>query len=153
MLLIAGAAQLIGAFAGSADPLQPLKGLAGGTAAKSEHLPFRTIKSVEDLERSLGEGKPVMLDFYADWCVACKEMEKFTFTKPQVHAALEGYTLLKADVTANDATDQALLKHFTLFGPPATIFFGADGKEKRGQRLIGFEAADKFAARVAKAGR
>lgn len=153
MLLIAGAAQLIGAFAGSADPLQPLKGLGGGAAARSEHLPFRTIKSVEDLERSLGEGKPVMLDFYADWCVACKEMEKFTFTRPQVHAALEGYTLLKADVTANDATDQALLKHFTLFGPPATIFFGADGKEKRGQRLIGFEAADKFAARVAKAGR
>ncbi len=153
VLLIAGAAQLIGAFAGSSDPLQPLKGLGGGVAAKSEHLPFRTIKSVEDLERSLGEGKPVMLDFYADWCVACKEMEKFTFTKPQVHAALEGYTLLKADVTSNDATDQALLKHFTLFGPPATIFFGADGKEKRGQRLIGFEAADKFAARVAKAGR
>jgi len=153
MLLIAGAAQLIGAFAGSADPLQPLKGLGGGVAAKSEHLPFRTIKSVEDLQRSLGEGKPVMLDFYADWCVACKEMEKFTFTKPEVHAALEGYTLVKADVTANDATDQALLKYFTLFGPPATIFFGADGKEKRGQRLIGFEAADKFAARVAKAGR
>lgn len=153
LLLIAGAAQLIGAFAGSQDPLQPLKGLAGGAAARTEHLPFRTIKSVEDLERSLGEGKPVMLDFYADWCVACKEMEKFTFTKPQVHAALEGYTLLKADVTANDAADQALLKHFTLFGPPATLLFGADGKEKRGQRLIGFEAADKFAARVARASR
>jgi thiol:disulfide interchange protein DsbD len=154
VLLIVGAAQLIGAFAGSQDPLQPLKGLRGGGAAiKDEHLPFRTIKSVEDLQRSLGEGKPVMLDFYADWCVACKEMEKFTFTKPEVHAALEGYTLLKADVTANDETDQALLKHFGLFGPPATIFFGADGKERRAQRLIGFEAADKFSARVAKAGR
>lgn len=153
MLLIAGAAQLIGAFAGSQDPLQPLKGLAAGVAARSEHLPFRTIKSVEDLERSLGEGKPVMLDFYADWCVACKEMEKFTFTKPQVRTALEGYTLLKADVTANDATDQALLKHFTLFGPPATLFFGTDGKEKRGQRLIGFEAADTFAARAIRASR
>lgn len=153
LLLIAGAAQLVGALAGSTDPLQPLKGLRGGAAAKDEHLPFRTIKSVEDLQRSLGQGQPVMLDFYADWCVACKEMEKFTFTKPQVHAALQGYTLLKADVTANDETDQALLKHFGLFGPPATIFFGGDGQERRGQRLIGFEAADKFAARVGKAGR
>lgn len=154
ILLIAGAAQLIGAFAGSRDVLQPLRGIGGGGApAASEHLPFRTIKSIDDLQRSLGEGKPVMLDFYADWCVACKEMEKFTFTKSQVHAALEGYTLLKADVTANDATDQALLKHFGLFGPPATIFFGADGKERRAQRLIGFESADKFTARVAKAGR
>jgi thiol:disulfide interchange protein DsbD len=128
-------------------------GAPNSQGAVSEHLPFRTIKSVEDLQRSLGEGKPVMLDFYADWCVSCKEMEKFTFTKPEVRAALEGYTLLKADVTANDATDQALLKHFGLFGPPATIFFGADGKERRVQRLIGFESADKFAARVAKAGR
>lgn len=155
ILLIAGASQLIGALAGSNDPLQPLKGMRGGgtAAGNSEHLPFRSIKSVADLERELGQGKPVMLDFYADWCVSCKEMEKFTFTKPEVHAALSGYTLLKADVTANDDTDQALLKHFTLFGPPATIFFASDGREIRGQRLIGFEAADKFAARVAKAGR
>jgi thioredoxin:protein disulfide reductase len=152
MLLIAGAAQLIGALAGSADPLQPLKGLrGGGAAAQDEHLPFRSIKSVADLQRELDQGKPVMLDFYADWCVSCKEMEKFTFTKPAVHAALQGHTLLKADVTANDETDQALLKHFGLFGPPATIFFSADGQERRGQRLIGFENAEKFAARIAKA--
>lgn len=153
VLLIAGALQLIGAFAGSADPLQPLKGLrGGGAAASSEHLPFRTIKSVQDLQRELAAGKPVMLDFYADWCVSCKEMEKFTFTKPEVHAALGSYTLLKADVTANDEADQALLKHFGLFGPPATIFFDATGQEKRAQRLIGFESADKFVARVARAG-
>lgn len=154
VLLLLGAVQLIGAFAGSADPLQPLKGLrgGGGAAATSEHLPFRTIKSVPDLQRELALGKPVMLDFYADWCVSCKEMEKFTFTKPEVHAALGGYTLLKADVTANDEADQTLLKHFGLFGPPATIFFDANGQEKRGQRLIGFESADKFVARVARAG-
>lgn len=151
ILLIGGAAQLVGALAGSGDPLQPLKGLGGGGAAAPTHLPFRPVKSVVDLERELAAGKPVMLDFYADWCVSCKEMEKFTFTKPAVHAALEGRTLLKADVTANDETDQALLKHFGLFGPPATIFFGADGQERRGQRLIGFEGADKFVARVGRA--
>ncbi|WP_386069359.1 protein-disulfide reductase DsbD [Tahibacter sp. UC22_41] len=155
MLLIAGAAQLVGAFAGSRDPLQPLKGLStgSGAAAREEHLAFRTIKSVEDLQRTLAEGKPVLLDFYADWCVSCKEMEKFTFTKPEVQTALAGFTLLKADVTANDETDQTLLKHFGLFGPPATIFFGSDGQERRGQRLIGFEAADKFVARATKASR
>lgn len=151
LLLIAGAAQLVGFFAGSADPLQPLRGLGGGTAAAPQHLPFRTIKTVADVDAQLKQGKPVMLDFYADWCVACKEMEKFTFTKPEVHAALQPYTLLKADVTANDAEDQALLKHYGLVGPPVTIFFGADGKERRAQRLTGFESADKFVARVAKA--
>ncbi|MDC8013411.1 protein-disulfide reductase DsbD [Tahibacter soli] len=151
--LIAGAAQLIGAAAGSRDVLQPLKGIAGsGGAAAEQHLQFRTIKSVADLERELAGGKPVLLDFYADWCVSCKEMEKFTFTKPDVQAALSGYVLLKADVTANDETDQALLKHFSLFGPPATIFFGADGKERRASRLIGFEEAGAFVARVKKAG-
>ncbi|MBL8299874.1 MAG: protein-disulfide reductase DsbD [Rhodanobacteraceae bacterium] len=153
ILLIAGAAQWVGALAGSRDLLQPLKGIGGGVAAAENKLPFRAIKSIDDLQRSLGEGKPVMLDFYADWCVACKEMEKFTFTKPEVHTALQGHLLLKADVTANDATDQALLKHFGLFGPPATIFFGADGKERRAQRLIGFESADKFSARATRAGR
>jgi thiol:disulfide interchange protein DsbD len=151
--LIAGAAQLIGAAAGSRDVLQPLKGIAGsGGAAAEQQLQFRTIKSVADLERELAGGKPVLLDFYADWCVSCKEMEKFTFTKPDVQAALSGYVLLKADVTANDETDQALLKHFSLFGPPATIFFGADGKERRASRLIGFEEAGAFVARVKKAG-
>ncbi|MCQ4164224.1 protein-disulfide reductase DsbD [Tahibacter harae] len=153
VLLIAGAAQLVGAFAGSADPLQPLRGLGGGggSAAAPQHLPFRTIKTIADVEAQLKQGKPVMLDFYADWCVSCKEMEKFTFTKSDVHAALQPYTLLKADVTANDAEDQALLKHFGLVGPPVTIFFGADGKERRAQRLTGFESAEKFVARVAKA--
>ena len=88
-----------------------------------------------------------MLDFYADWCVSCKEMEKFTFTKPEVHQALAGFVLLKADVTANDDADQALLKRFGLFGPPATIFF-SDAQEQRALRLIGFENATAFAERV-----
>jgi thiol:disulfide interchange protein DsbD len=90
-----------------------------------------------------------MLDFYADWCVGCKEMEKFTFSQPSVQSALAGFVLLKADVTANDETDQALLKRFALFGPPATIFF-ASGSEQRALRLIGFEKAEDFVARVGK---
>lgn len=149
-LLVAGAAELVGAAAGSRDLTQPLAGLRGGKADEGEHLIFRTIKSTQDLDKELAAGKPVLLDFYADWCVSCKEMEKFTFSKPEVAKALSGFTLLKADVTANDDTDQALLKRFELFGPPATIFF-ADGKEKRALRLIGFEDADKFVARTAKA--
>ncbi len=90
-----------------------------------------------------------MLDFYADWCVSCKEMEKFTFTQPAVHQGLADFVLLKADVTANDEADQALLKRFGLFGPPATIFF-AGGEERRALRLIGFENADAFVARIGK---
>lgn len=150
LLLILGAAELIGAAAGSRDLLQPLRGLGGGAAVET-HLTFRTIKSSADLDREVAAGKPVLLDFYADWCVSCKEMEKFTFTKPEVAQALAGFTLLKADVTANDDIDQALLKRFNLFGPPATIFFGSDGMEKRALRLIGFEEAGKFVARASKA--
>jgi thioredoxin:protein disulfide reductase len=156
IVLLFGIMQLIGVAAGSRSLLQPLSGFGGGSAASAQaELPFRTIKSVEDLDKAVAEasaaGKPVLFDFYADWCVSCKEMEHLTFPKPEVQQALAGYVLLKADVTANDDTDQALLKHFSLFGPPATIFFGKDGKERRGLRLIGFEDAAGFATRAGKA--
>jgi len=155
VLLVAGAAEILGAAAGGRDVTQPLAGIvAGGGKSDSGALAFRTIKSVDDLDRALAEAKaakqPVMLDFYADWCVSCKEMEKFTFSQPDVHKALAGFVLLKADVTANDDADQALLKRFSLFGPPATIFF-SDGAERRALRLIGFEKADDFIARAGKA--
>jgi len=155
VLLVAGAAELIGAAAGGRDVTQPLAGIvAGGGESHSTELQFRTIKSVADLDREVDAakqaGKPVMLDFYADWCVSCKEMEKFTFTQASVHSALSNFVLLKADVTANDDTDQALLKRFSLFGPPATIFF-SNGDEQRALRLIGFEKADDFVARIGKA--
>jgi len=155
VLLVAGAAEILGAAAGGRDVTQPLAGIvAGGGKSDSSALAFRTIKSVDDLDRALAEAKaakqPVMLDFYADWCVSCKEMEKFTFSQPDVHKALAGFVLLKADVTANDDADQALLKRFSLFGPPATIFF-SDGAERRALRLIGFEKADDFIARAGKA--
>ncbi|GAA0719062.1 protein-disulfide reductase DsbD [Dokdonella soli] len=157
ILLVAGAAELIGAAAGGRDVTQPLAGIVanGGKDAGAGELAFRTIKSSADLDRELAAasaaGKPAMLDFYADWCVSCKEMEKFTFTRPEVRQALAGFVLLKADVTANDDADQALLKRFSLFGPPATIFFNK-GDERRALRLIGFEKAEDFITRIGKAG-
>jgi thiol:disulfide interchange protein DsbD len=150
LLGVIGAAQLFGALAGGSDPLQPLAGLVG--AHPSEHaLEFRTIKSAADLDREVAAanaaGKPVMFDFYADWCVSCKEMERDTFSQATVHDALSNFVLLKADVTANDAVDQALMQHFGIIGPPATLFFNR-GSEQRALRLIGFEPGAAFVERV-----
>ncbi|MBX9401711.1 protein-disulfide reductase DsbD [Lysobacter sp. BMK333-48F3] len=153
LLGLAGAAQVLGALAGGSDPLRPLAGLRGGAAHPAE-LPFRKIKSSADLDREIAAaqaaGKPLMLDFYADWCVACKEMEKYTFPEPQVHRALDGFVLLKADVTANDELDQALMQRLGIIGPPATLYFVA-GAERRELRLFGFEKAPAFAERAARA--
>ncbi|TKR30637.1 protein-disulfide reductase DsbD [Luteimonas gilva] len=153
LLAVVGAAELLGAMAGGKDPLQPLAGAIGGKRETRE-LPFRMIKSSADLDRELAAaraaGKPLLFDFYADWCVSCKEMEKYTFAEPAVHAALADFVLLKADVTANDDLDQALMKRFGIIGPPATLFF-ADGAERRELRLVGFEKADAFVQRSAQA--
>jgi thiol:disulfide interchange protein DsbD len=89
-------------------------------------------------------GRPVMLDFYADWCVSCKEMEKFTFSDPRVRAKLDAMELLQVDVTGNSEEDKALLKRFSLFGPPGIVFFDAQGREIRGLRVIGYQNADRF---------
>jgi thiol:disulfide interchange protein DsbD len=148
---------LIGVSSGSKDPLQPLDrlsaGVAGSAAPQSHGLSFVRIKTVEDLERAVvaagAAQKPVMLDFYADWCVSCKEMEKYTFTDSQVQALLANVVLLQADVTANDESDQRLLKHFEIFGPPTIAFFGADGVERKNFRLVGFSPAEKFRDHVA----
>jgi thiol:disulfide interchange protein DsbD len=154
VLLIYGALMLVGAAAGGKDTLQPLRGLAlGGGSAEARHLEFKRIKTVADLERELaaaaGASRPVMLDFYAGWCVSCKEMERYTFSDPAVIAALQGVQLLQADVTANDEADRALLQdHFGLPGPPAILFYGADGQERRGFRVVGFKPAEEFAAHV-----
>jgi thiol:disulfide interchange protein DsbD len=148
-----GAALLIGALGGSRNPLQPLQGLqAGGMAQEEAGLPFRRIKTADDLDAALAAataaGQPVMLDFYADWCTACIEMERYTFTSAAVQAALAPAVLLQADVTANDAADQALLQRFGIFGPPSIVFFGPDGQERAGYRVVGFKAAGEFASHV-----
>ena len=152
IMLLAGAALLIGALAGSRDPLQPLAGLRStAVAAESTKLPFETVRSVAELDaRVQAAGKPVMLDFYADWCVSCKEMEKFTFADPVVREKLAGFTLLKADVTANSADDKALLARFGLFGPPGIMFFDAQGREVKGVRVVGFKEARDFLATLGK---
>ncbi|MBL8429262.1 MAG: protein-disulfide reductase DsbD [Dechloromonas sp.] len=146
VMLLSGAALLIGALAGGRDPLQPLAGLRGQAfAAEQKHLPFERVTSVADLESKIqSAGRPVMLDFYADWCVSCKEMERFTFSDPAVQAKLAGFTLLQADVTANSAEDKALLAKFNLFGPPGIIFYDAKGHEIKTVRIVGFQNAGQF---------
>jgi thiol:disulfide interchange protein DsbD len=143
--LVAGVALLVGALSGSRDPLRPLAGLTRGGDRVEAKLPWMRVASLAELQEKLSApGKPVMLDFYADWCVSCKEMEAFTFSDPRVRAQLEGMLLLQADVTAHSQADRALLKRFSLFGPPGIIFFDAQGKEIRGLRVIGYQNADRF---------
>ena len=146
--LILGGLQLVSVSTGGRDALAPLAQLGGTTQPKLE---FRSIKSEAELDAVLAQtgGKPVMLDFYADWCVSCIEMEKGTYTDPAVRAALANFTLLKADVTANNADDKALLKRFTLFGPPGIIFYDANGRKQDNKTLIGYENAQQFAKRLA----
>ncbi|MBB3120190.1 protein-disulfide reductase DsbD [Pseudoduganella violacea] len=138
-----GAAQLIGALSGGRDPLAPLSHLRGGQA---HGLEFTRIKTVAQLDATLANtgGKTVMLDFYADWCVSCKEMEKFTFVDPQVKAKLANSVLLQVDVTANDEADKEMLRRFKLFGPPGFILFDRSGKEIPDSRVIGFQNSEKF---------
>ncbi|MBB3260458.1 thiol:disulfide interchange protein DsbD [Paraburkholderia bannensis] len=155
-LAIWGATLIVGLAAGSTDPLRPLAVLAGhegsaassqGAAAQADALSFAPVRSSAQLDAALKTaGKPSMLDFYADWCVSCKEMEKFTFSDPRVQTRLAQLGLLRADVTANSSDDQALLKRFGLFGPPGIIFFDQKGDEVL--RVVGYENADKFLERL-----
>jgi len=146
--LLIGVALLAGALSGGRDILQPLAGLRAGAAAlEVEGQPkFERIRSLAELDRRVAQagGRPVMLDFYADWCVSCKEMERFTFSDRQVRSRMGRMLLLQADVTANADQDQELLKRFGLFGPPGILFFGSDGQEVERARVIGFQPAGKF---------
>jgi thioredoxin:protein disulfide reductase len=148
LMALGGAAMLAGMLGGARDPLQPL-GFLRSAAATTENatLSFERVKSVAELEARLRQAaarnQKTMLDFYADWCVTCKEMERFTFTDPRVRAKLAGILLLQADVTANSDDDKALLKRFGLFGPPGIIFFDGAGKENS-SRVVGYQPADRF---------
>ncbi len=152
---LAGLTLLTGAALGSSDPLAPIPQLA----AKKTPLEFKRIKTLADLQREIdaarAANRTVMLDFYADWCVSCKEMEHYTFTEPNVKEVLANTVLLQADVTANDEQDRELLQHFGIFGPPTIAFYSAEGVEQRNLRVVGFKDAEKFArqAEIALSGR
>ena len=152
---------VLGASTGARDPLHPLAGLrslmapGAGPGPGPEAIEFTAIKGLagpDGLEAALARaeaaGRFVMLDFYADWCVSCKEMEESTFRDPRVLAALGGVRVLRADVTANDAADQALMKRLGILGPPAILFFGPDRMERRRYRTVGFKDATDFTKRV-----
>jgi len=151
LLFLAGVVEFVGVATGGRDVLQPLAHVArsaSGVAsqAKADEGPrFETIKRTTDLDaRVATAGKPVLLDFYADWCVSCKEMERDTYTDARVAARMQDFVLLKADVTANDADDRALLKRFALFGPPGIIFFDRTGRQLGDANVIGYQNADRF---------
>ncbi len=149
VVLVYGVLLMVGVAGGGGDLFRPLKGVAlvSGEGAERE-LAFRRVKGIDGLSAALGpaaaRGQVVMFDYYADWCVSCKEMERFTFSDPAVRAALANVLLLQTDVTANDALDRALLAEFGLFGPPAIQFFGPDGRERRELRVVGYMDADDF---------
>ncbi len=156
-LALYGAALLLGASLGSDDPLQPLArlgagGIATATAEPSHGLSFARVRNLTDLQAKVkaaaSEGRIVMLDFYADWCVSCKELERNTFTDPALRAQLSNAVLLQADVTKNSADDIALMRAYHVIGPPTVLFFGANGNERYNLRVVGYLDASQFRARV-----
>ncbi len=157
VMLVYGILIMVGAMSGGRDVFQPLKGVAiAGTATgqTAQELHFQQIRGLDQLDAALvrasNAGKPAMLDYYADWCISCKELEKYTFSDPRVIAALADTVLLQTDVTAWDETDQTLIRKFGLSGPPTIQFFGRDGKEKTAYRLVGFKDAEDFLAHIKK---
>jgi thioredoxin:protein disulfide reductase len=157
VLAVLGTTQVVGALSGGENPLQPLRHFArsgeGPAAATIKTSDFRRVRSVAELDTILKTaGRPVLLDFYADWCVSCKEMEHITFSDPEVRKRMAGALMLQADVTANTADDKALLKRFGLFGPPGILFFDANSRELTDARVIGFLPPQRFAASLTVAG-
>jgi thiol:disulfide interchange protein DsbD len=148
--LLAGIALLIGALSGGRDILQPLAGLRVGAAATSsaQSSLFKRVNSRVELDDAVraAAGRPVLFDFYADWCVTCKEMERYTFTDSQVRTRLDQMVMLQSDVTENLDEHKALLKRFELFGPPGIVFFDRHGQEISGLRVVGFQSAQDFSA-------
>jgi thioredoxin:protein disulfide reductase len=153
--LAAAALLAIGAVRGATDPLHPLTNavIAEASAAEPEFAPIHSVAELDQaVAAAASAGQAVMLDFYADWCVSCKEMERYTFTDPGVRKALAGVRLLRADVTANNDEDQALLKRFRIFGPPTIAFYDKTGSEQADYRVVGYMKAEPFTALLARLG-
>ncbi len=156
IMLLYGSAYLVGAVSGSRDLLQPLQGFAmtkgGSITTQSDHLQFRQIKGKQGLQLALAESvqqqRATMLDFYADWCISCKEMERYAFTHPQVLKSLENVNTIQSDVTDFDAIDTELLNSLGIYGPPAILFFDKQGNEIRDRRVVGEMSGDEFAAHI-----
>jgi thiol:disulfide interchange protein DsbD len=148
MALLLGIVYAVGALSGGRDVWQPLAGLRRAEATSQTATPFQRINNLRQLEDAIrgAAGRPVMLDFYADWCVSCKEMERDTFSQGAVRSRLDRMVMLQADVTANLDDHKALLRRFGLFGPPGIVFFDRQGDEVKGLRVIGFQGPDKFSA-------
>jgi thiol:disulfide interchange protein DsbD len=146
---------VVGASRGATDPLHPLAtpAVAQAQAVEPEFAPIRSVAELDQaVAAAAAAGQAVMLDFYADWCVSCKEMERYTFTDPGVRRALAGVRLLRADVTANNDEDQALLKRFHIFGPPTIAFYDKGGQEQADYRVVGYMKAEPFTALLARLG-
>jgi thiol:disulfide interchange protein DsbD len=154
LILLYGGALILGSLSGNKNPMQPLAniGILGNKNSVNNELHFKRIKSIDDLNFELIQAssnqKSVMLDFYADWCVSCKEMEAYTFTDEDVQNALSNTTILQADVTANDEIDQALLNELNVFGPPTIIFYDTNGIKKQGYEVVGYMKAQEFTKHV-----
>ncbi|HXN10520.1 MAG TPA: thioredoxin fold domain-containing protein, partial [Steroidobacteraceae bacterium] len=141
-----GVVLLIGAARGAEDPLQPL----ASASSRADALDFHPVASVADLrvqvQAAAAAHQAVLLDIDADWCTSCKEMQRYTFTDPQVRRALQSVRLLRANVTANSPEDQALLHEFRIFGPPTIALYDANGREQQAFRVVGYMKAAQFAA-------
>lgn len=149
IIFIYGILLAAGAIMGNTNPLRPIN-FNGATAAQGpKFINIKTVSNVnEELGKSVKLGKPIMLDFYADWCISCKEMDHFTFANPQVMQELKRFTLLRADVTKNDMEDKMLERHFRVVAPPTILFFNKNGKEIKKARIIGEMSATKFLAHL-----
>jgi thiol:disulfide interchange protein DsbD len=147
VILLYGSLVFIGAVSGATNVLNPLEKLtsSGVVSMPKEGIVFKRVKNIAELEEAIKlSEKPVMLDFYADWCVACKEFEEITFKDEQVIQKLKGFTLLQADVTANNQDDKDLQKRFGIVGPPGIIFWDKNNQEINAAKIVGYKNPKEF---------